>query len=108
MRKRYTLALFLAFLSFFGPARMAQSQQSSGTRKITRQVASAYPDLAKKMNLGGTVRVIAVVGADGEVKSVEPMGGSPVLLKAAQDAVYKWKFAPGAESKETVELHFTP
>lgn len=54
------------------------------------------------------MRVIAVVGADGEVKSVEPMGGSPVLLKAAQDAVYKWKFAPGAESKETVELHFTP
>jgi membrane protein involved in colicin uptake len=54
------------------------------------------------------VKVIAVVGADGEVKSVEPMGGSPVLLKAAQDAVAKWKFAPGGESKETVELHFTP
>jgi TonB family protein len=108
MRKWYALALFLLFLTFFGPARMAQSQQSSSTRKITRQVAPSYPDLAKKMNLGGTVRVIAVVGADGEVKSVEPMGGSPVLLKAAQDAVAKWKFAPGAESKETVELHFTP
>ncbi len=54
------------------------------------------------------MKVIAVVGADGEVKSVEPMGGSPVLLKAAQDAVSKWKFAPGAESKEIVELHFTP
>jgi TonB family protein len=87
---------------------MAQSQQSSSTRKVTRQVAPTYPDLAKKMNLGGTVKVIAVVGADGEVKSVEPMGGSPVLLKAAQDAVAKWKFAPGGESKETVELHFTP
>jgi outer membrane biosynthesis protein TonB len=60
------------------------------------------------MNLGGTVKVIAVVGADGEVKSVEPVGGSPVLLKAAQDAIAKWKFAPGAESKEVVELHFTP
>jgi TonB family protein len=108
MRKWYVLALFLLFLMFFGPARMAQSQQSSSTRKVTRQVAPTYPDLAKKMNLGGTVKVIAVVGADGEVKSVEPMGGSPVLLKAAQDAVAKWKFAPGGESKETVELHFTP
>jgi len=60
------------------------------------------------MNLGGTVKVLAVVAADGNVKSVEPVGGSPVLIKAAQDAVAKWKFAPGAESKEPIELHFTP
>ncbi len=60
------------------------------------------------MNLGGTVRVVAVVASDGEVKSVEPVGGSPVLLKAAEDAVSKWKFAPGPESRESVELHFTP
>ena len=108
MRKRYALALFLLFLAVFGPAQVAQSQQPSGARRILRQSQPAYPDLAKKMNLGGTVRVIAVVAADGEVKSVEPMGGSPVLLKAAQDAVSKWKFAPGGESKEVVELHFTP
>jgi TonB family protein len=108
MRTQYALALFLLLLTLFGPAQGAQSQQSPGTRRITRQVAPVYPDVAKKMNLGGTVKVIAVVGADGEVKSVEPMGGSPVLLKAAQDAIAKWKFAPGAESKETVELHFTP
>ena len=67
-----------------------------------------YPDIAKRMNLGGTVKVIAVVAADGEVKSVKPVGGSPVLLKAAEDAIAKWKFAPGAESNETVELHFNP
>ena len=60
------------------------------------------------MKLGGTVKVVAVVAADGNVKSVEPMGGSPVLLKAAEDAVAKWKFAPGSESKETVELHLNP
>jgi TonB family protein len=68
----------------------------------------AYPDIAKRMNLSGTVKVIAVVAADGEVKSVEPVGGRPVLLKAAEDAIAKWKLAPGAESKETVELHFNP
>ena len=87
---------------------MAQSQQSTSSRRITRQVAPVYPDVAKKINLGGTVKVIAVVGADGDVKSVEPVGGSPVLLKAAQDAVAKWKFVPGGESREPIELHFTP
>jgi hypothetical protein len=60
------------------------------------------------MNLSGTVQVIAVVAADGEVKSVEPMGGSPALLKTAEDANAKWKFALGAGSKETVELHCNP
>lgn len=108
MRKWYVLALFLLLLTFFGPARVAQSQQSTNSRRITRQVAPVYPDVAKKINLGGTVKVIAVVGADGEVKSVEPVGGSPVLLKAAEDAVAKWKYAPGGESREPVELHFTP
>jgi len=87
----------------------AQGQQSSGenVRRIVRQTAPTYPELAKKMNLGGTVKVIAVVAPDGNVKSVEPVGGSPVLIEAAQDAVAKWKFAPGNESKEPIELHFT-
>ncbi len=90
--------------------RAAQGQQASGdgVRRILRQLPPAYPELAKKMSLGGTVKVVAIVMANGDVKSVEPVGGSPVLLKAAQDAVAKWKFAPGGESKEIVELHFTP
>jgi protein TonB len=67
-----------------------------------------YPEAAKRINLSGTVKVIAVVAADGDVKSVEPVGGSPVLIKAALDAVAKWKYAPGSESRETIELHFTP
>jgi TonB family protein len=110
MRMRYVLILFLISSTLFGPAGSAQGQQSSpeNVRRIVRQTAPSYPELARRMNLGGTVKVVAVVAADGNVKSVEPVGGSPVLIKAAQDAVAKWKFAPGAESKETVELHFTP
>jgi TonB family protein len=110
MRLRYLLILLLLVLTFFGPAGTAQGQQSAveGVRRIVRQTAPTYPELAKKMSLGGTVKVVAVVAADGTVKSVEPVGGSPVLIRAAQDAVAKWKFAPGAESKEVLELHFTP
>jgi len=60
------------------------------------------------MNLGGTVKVVAVVAPDGDVKSVEPKGGSPILLKAAEDAVSKWKFATGGESREIIEVRFAP
>jgi TonB family protein len=110
MRIRYVALVLL--LTSFGAVGSAQNQASSpendNGRKIVRKTQPAYPEIAKRMNLGGTVRVIAVVAADGNVKSVEPMGGSPVLIKAAQDAVAKWRFAPGGETKEMVELHFTP
>jgi hypothetical protein len=37
------------------------------------------------------------------------VGGSPVLAKAAVDAIEKWKWAPGPqETKELIELNFHP
>lgn len=110
MRKRFVLMLILALRTGFGPAALAQSQPSStdNLRRVVRKVDPQYPATAKRMNLGGTVKVIAVVASDGSVKKVEPVGGSPILVQAAQSAISQWKYAPGSESKETVELHFTP
>lgn len=108
MRMRYFLVLSI-LLSCFGPAGMAQTQQSSteSERRITRKVIPTYPEIARKMNISGTVKILATVSPDGSVKSVQAMGGSPVLIQSAQDAVTKWRFAPAsAESKELIELHF--
>jgi TonB family protein len=90
---------------------LAQSSDSSSPveRKILKQTMPRYPEIARKMNLAGTVKVIAIVTPDGKVKSVQPVGGNPLLIQAAQDAITQWKFAPASgESKETVELHFNP
>ena len=66
-----------------------------------------YPDIAKRMRLTGSVKILATVAPDGKVKAIQPMGGSPVLIQAAEDAVYKWRFASGsAETKELLELRF--
>jgi TonB family protein len=110
MRKRFVLALALVSSCGLLPRGVAQSQQSptEGGRKVVRKVEPRYPDIARKMNLGGTVKVVAVVAADGKVTKVEPVGGSPLLVEAAQIAISQWKFAPGGESREPVELHFTP
>jgi outer membrane biosynthesis protein TonB len=65
--------------------------------------------MARRMNLSGTVKVVAVVAQDGKVKKVEPVGGSPLLVQSAQDAIMRWKYAPGgAESRELIELRFHP
>jgi TonB family protein len=111
MGTRYILILFVLFSYCIAPAEMAQSQQSSieAGRKLVRRVDPRYPEMAKRMNLTGTVKVFAVVAPDGGVKSVEPVGGSPLLVQAAEEAIKQWKFAQAsAESKELVELHFHP
>jgi periplasmic protein TonB len=110
MRMRVILVAVFVFVCVFGRLAIAQSEQSSNDsgRKIVRKVEPQYPAIAKRMNLGGTVKVVAMVSSDGTVKKVEAVGGSPLLVQAAQNAVSLWKFAPGTESKETVELHFTP
>ena len=107
MRKLHVLMLIL--VCGFGAVGAAHCQDSSESgRRLVQKVDPRYPEIAKRMNLGGTVKVVAVVAANGQVKKVEPVGGSPILVQAAQSAISQWKYAPGSESRETVELHFTP
>ena len=110
MRKYASIVLLLLSCCFV-PAGSAQTQQPSteSARKLIRKVDPSYPEMARRVNMVGTVKVFAVVAPDGNVKAVEPVGGSPVLVQAAQEAVSRWKFAPAsAESKELIELHFHP
>jgi TonB family protein len=86
----------------------ASSQQSAG-RTIVAKVDPRYPDLARPMKLEGTVRLNVLVATNGTVKSIRAVGGNPLLLRAAQDAISRWKWAPaGQETSELVELHFRP
>jgi len=110
MHTRSLVVLCLLFSYCLGPARAAHSQQSSSTvmRTIVRKTDPRYPEIARRMNISGTVKVIAVVAPDGKVKAVEAAGGHPLLIQAAQEAISQWKFAPGQESREVIELHFNP
>lgn len=76
-------------------------------RKITSRATANYPDLAKKMHVHGIVRVEAVVRSNGSVKSTRILGGNPVLVDAALEAVAKWKFETAqSESTEVVQIIF--
>jgi outer membrane biosynthesis protein TonB len=64
-----------------------------------------YPEIARTMSLKESVRAEALVAPSGIVKSVEVKGGHPLLVRAAQDAIYKWKWAPAAhETREPIEV----
>jgi TonB family protein len=85
------------------------AQLSASGRKIVSKSDPRYPDLARSMRLQGTVKLSVLVGPNGSVKSIEALGGSPLLVKASQDAVSKWKWAPATqETTERIELRFSP
>lgn len=76
-------------------------------RKVISNPEPEYPELAKRMNLSGVVKVTVVIGTDGLIKNVEVQGGHPVLVETVQKALKKWKYAPGSsETKAQVEFKF--
>jgi len=75
---------------------------TSPERKVIARSAPAYPELARRMHIGGVVKIEALVRANGTVKSARALGGHPVLVDAAIAAVEKWKFEP--TQNDTVEV----
>jgi len=92
---------------------LAMAQEESKTEELTRKaktkVTPVYPDVARRMSIAGTVRLAVVVAPNGTVKSSKPIGGHPVLVNAAMDAMKQWKFeAAPTESSGVVEFKFQP
>jgi len=81
--------------------------QEDTKRKVKTQVEAVYPELARKYNLSGKVRISVVVTKDGKVKSAKVLGGNAVLANSALEAIKDWKFVAGPdETSEIVEFDF--
>ena len=86
---------------------LGRTQES--TRKILKKAEVQYPDELKKRGIGGTVQLKVVVKADGTVKDISLIGGSPALADAAKTSVRQWKFAPGnTDTPVNVIVKFDP
>ena len=78
-------------------------------RRAKNKVQPFYPDLARKMNITGTVKIEVTVAPNGTVKEARIVGGHPVLATAALDAAKKWRFEPApGESTGIIEFRFEP
>jgi TonB family protein len=90
-----------------GGAQTAQSEEI--VRRAKTKVQPLYPELARKMNIAGTVKIEVVVAPNGTVKDARVVGGHPVLANAALDAAKKWRFEPAAgESSGVIDFKFEP
>lgn len=79
----------------------------ANNRRLKSKVNPQYPELARRMNITGSVKLEILVASNGQVKMVRPLGGHPLLVDAAQHAVKQWKYEPGPEGTELVEIRFS-
>jgi TonB family protein len=105
-----SVGLALVFSGAVVAPRRASAQDSesdAGKRRIRVKVTPTYPALARQMNVYGRVKIEATVAADGHVLTTHVVGGSPLLVMAALDAIKKFQFEPGPkDTTETVEFQF--
>jgi TonB family protein len=76
-------------------------------RAIVSRVSPAYPELARRMHVSGKVVLLVTIQADGKVSATKVESGHALLVPAAQDAVSRWRFAPGPEASESeIDVNF--
>ena len=91
----------------------AQTSQLRPAELISRK-APEYPAIAMQTRASGEVRVQAVIGANGRIKSAKALSGPPLLQRAATDAVRQWVYKPtmlngvAVESQTDIVLTFNP
>jgi len=77
--------------------------QIAGDRTVITRIEPEYPDTLKRLYIGGTVRVEAIVVPDGTVESTQLIGGNPILGQTAMRAIKQWKYA-NAAAREELEI----
>ena len=78
-------------------------------RRVLSKPTPHYPEIAKHLNLVGTVKVEVNIGPDGKVKNINVIGGHPILVDATLVAVREWKYEPAkTETSVTLTFDFRP
>src|SRR5216684_1466185 len=76
--KKLALATSAAFI-LSGASGFAQSGSTDESkRKVKTKTLPLYPDLAKRMNVTGKVKIEVVITPEGRVKSSRVVGGTPL------------------------------
>jgi TonB family protein len=106
---RNTVLFLVVLITLGGTLPPVVGAQDGIDRKIKSKVSPVYPEIARKMGITGNVKLQLLVSPKGEVKETKVIGGHPILVNAAVDAVKKWRFeTASAESTGTVEFRFDP
>lgn len=95
-----------AFKSSAATAQPKQIRVGSGVMRMKRLESQppSYPALARQARVSGTVKLNALLAADGSVQRLEVVEGHPLLIPSALEAVKTWKYEPTLLNGEPVEV----
>jgi protein TonB len=68
------------------------------------RVQPDYPSLARLARIQGAVVLRAVISKQGTIENLQAISGPPMLMKAAVDAVQRWRYRPYLLNGEPVEV----
>lgn len=95
-------------IALVGLTLLTPARADAAERAVKNKVAPVYPELAKKMAVSGSVKVEVTIAPNGNVKNVKVIGGHPLLIDAAVDAVKRFKYeAAPEETTQIVEFKFS-
>jgi TonB family protein len=78
-------------------------------RRAIAKPTPRYPEIAKKLNLVGSVKVEIEIAADGKVKVMNVVGGHPLLVDSVVSTLKEWKYEPAkTETAATLTFDFRP
>ena len=86
------MAPLLSTPAILPAADLAISQVTEAT--LVHNVPPVYPSEARARHLGGPVVLEATIAEDGSTRNVKIISGSPLLAKAATEAVRQWRYRP--------------
>jgi TonB family protein len=99
------LAILLAIPALGGNLLRAQETD----RKIVKKVAPDYPKILRERGIGGAVRLKITIEPNGEVSTIETLGGNAILAEQAVAAVKQWRYAAAPKATVTeVRINFDP
>jgi TonB family protein len=107
--RRALVVALLSTITFISGLNLVAHAQEENGRKVQTKIRPEYPDVARRMKLGGVVKMQLMVAPNGTVKDVKLVGGHPLLAHAAIDAVRRWHYeARPQTTTENVEFRFDP
>jgi TonB family protein len=107
-RRRLGAIAIFAALAVPAAVRAQSTVQDSSARRVKTRVVPEYPAIARQMHLAGRVKLEVTVAPDGSIRGTKVVGGSPLLVRSALDAVKSWRYESGPrETTEVVEFNFS-
>ena len=71
---------------------------------VVYRVQPAYPPIAKQVRVQGAVVLRAIISKTGTIEHLTAVSGPPLLVKAAVDAVQRWRYRPYLLNDEPIEI----